>query len=156
VHNQKLIRAFGKVKIIDVPGYGNCLFSSVVRSLFDGRIDFPDDLCNNVRAKELLNNLQITFRLELADWVNEHKPDSYFIDRSLVKLEYLNTLSRDGEWGSALDLTFISERYKVGIFVFYVNSIDYIIYNWMDLSYDQYVSSIYLVHIKDLHYMAVL
>lgn len=155
LYNQKLIRAFGKVKIIDVPGNGNCLFSSVVRSLFDDRIDFPDDLCYNVIAKERLNIVQMRFRLELADWVNEHKPDSYFIDRSLVKSEYLNTLRRDGEWGGGLDLTFISEMYEVGIFVFYVNSIDYKIYNWMDLSYRQYDSSIYLVHIKDLHYMAV-
>jgi hypothetical protein len=154
-YNQKLIRAFSKVKIIDVPGNGNCLFSAVVRSLFDGKIKFFDKLCYNVRSIEQLNNLSMTLRLELARWVNEHKPDSYFIDRSLVKSEYLTTLRMNGEWGSALDLTFISEWYEVGIFVFYVNSIDYKIYNWMDLSYSQYDSSIYLVYIKDLHYMAV-
>lgn len=93
-----------RFRVVDVPGYGNCLFEAVGRSVGISADALRDQTVAFMKEKNTLHNIDI------QDWItwNAEAQASSYIER----------MSRSGTWGGGIELAIMSTMLKKPIVVF--------------------------------------
>lgn len=121
-----------KIRVLPIPGDGNCLFAAIIHQRFHLKIDSADfkhrvDECRKDIVAHITKNLD---RYERVILDRVHVQLSRRYPNKKVKIEdsrgsvtsFLNTyLSKDGRWGGSESIRAAAELFKINIIIFNEN-----------------------------------
>ena len=93
-----------KFRVIDVPGYGNCLFEAVGRSVGISADNLRTQTVDFMKTTEKLHGIDI------RDWIAWNA--------EAQATSYIEKMSRPGTWGGGIELAIMSTMLRKPIVVF--------------------------------------
>jgi Holliday junction resolvase RusA-like endonuclease len=117
--NQRIINSFeGPIKILKIPGDGNCLFSSISVKLYDTKPGSQQHtqktkMLRKLASDHIIKNMPVYWE-NLQIVAREAFPNSKEDNNALVK-KYADSLTKDGFWGGEAAIHAITNIFKTKI-----------------------------------------